>query len=65
MSIERQYNDVMLICDECGDECCACDSFNECLAQAKDDGWLITKDEDTDEWVHLCPYCANKLPKVS
>lgn len=65
MSVERQYGEAMLICDECGDESDSDKNFNEMLSQAKRDGWLITKDEDTDEWTHLCPSCVKLLPRVA
>lgn len=65
MSIERQYGNVMLVCDECGENTEAEEGFGYMIETASADGWLITKDEDTDEWTHLCPDCVRKLPKIS
>lgn len=65
MSVERQYGQVMFMCDECGDESDSDRSFTTVLADAKHDGWLITKDEDTDEYTHMCPACVKLLPKVT
>lgn len=64
MSIERQYGRVMFLCDECGEESEDDSSFAFVLRQAKNAGWLITKEEDTDEYTHLCPDCVSKLPRV-
>lgn len=64
MSIERQYGESMLMCDECEDESESDRDFHEMLRQAKKDGWLITQKEDTDEWTHLCPDCVSKLPTI-
>lgn len=65
MSIERQFKLVMFICDECGDESTPDEDFNTMKDDAKSDGWLIQKDEDTDEYTHLCPDCVKLLPSVT
>lgn len=65
MSIERQYGEVMFVCDECGDEGPSDESFNYMKSLAKRDGWLVTKDDETDEWIHICPGCVKLLPKVT
>lgn len=65
MSVERQFGDVMLICDECEEDWISRDHFSQAIRDAKLEGWLITKDEDTDEWTHLCPSCVKLLPRVA
>ena len=65
MSVERQHGEVMLVCDECGDGSEPDGNFKDMLAEAKDAGWLIQKDEDTDEFTHLCPSCVKLLPSVT
>lgn len=65
MSLEKQYNETMYMCDDCGDTSVAYKDFDDLKRECKADGWLITKDEDTDEWVHLCPDCVSKLPTLA
>lgn len=35
-------------------------TWQECIDQAKEDGWVVFKDEDTQEWVHRCPACKRQ-----
>lgn len=56
MAIDRQFNEVIFICDTCED---TFDSGEEDFDTAKDDmkkaGWKITK--EGDEWKHYCRGC--------
>lgn len=57
MAIERQLGNIWLTCDECEEEESeACDEFDHMLRVAKNDGWLITKDDG--EWKHIGPKCV-------
>jgi len=55
MSVEKQFDTVMLLCDECEEPSSSHENFHRMIQQAKKDGWFIAK--DGEEWVHLCPYC--------
>lgn len=51
---EHNYNfeNGEVVCDFCEAENSYDGSFQECIDQIKEDGWLIRKIED--EWVHFC-----------
>ncbi|MFA5999348.1 MAG: hypothetical protein WC783_00005 [Candidatus Paceibacterota bacterium] len=45
-----------ITCDTCG-ECAYFEgSFQDCIDEAKSDGWRIYMDE-CNEWMHECPVC--------
>lgn len=52
--IERQYGHVIIVCDDCGETFMGGkgEPFEVVWADAKDEGWTVTK--DGDEWVHWC-----------
>jgi len=64
MTIERQYKLVFFVCDDCGETSVPDEDFDVMKSDATSDGWKIIKDEDTDEWVHLCPACAKDLSSI-
>lgn len=60
--IERQHDEITLMCDNCGDDLSrAFDSetgFSEMITYAKSQDWKIKRDTlDDSEWVHTCPAC--------
>lgn len=65
MSVERQYKIVFFVCDDCGETSTPDEDFDYMRKDAIRDGWSVIKDEDTDEWVHLCPECSESLPRVT
>lgn len=46
---------LTLICDECAREATFTGSWKLCMAQARQLGWMIVKEDD---WKHYCPTCA-------
>lgn len=57
-----EYEDGQVVafwCDECEDsfEPKSVD-FHEALAEAKRNGWVSVKDNETGEWKHFCKDCA-------
>lgn len=55
MSVD--YHDWLmeLTCDNCGeDHSVNGDTWREALDCAKEDGWQVSKNEVSDEWVHFC-----------
>ena len=58
--IERLGNKVEMICDECGVSSVGPfqkADFDVMIAQAKEDGWDIYKDDIDGEWMHTCANC--------
>lgn len=55
--ISKRKGEFFAECNECGHEEYGgvTEDFHEFLAQLKDEGWKIRKDED--EWQHICPDC--------
>ncbi len=47
------YGTMYFECDLCGEISEAEGSFHDCIAQAKEDGWIVYLAED-DIWTHLC-----------
>lgn len=66
--IEKQHDDMTLLCDDCDTELGRMfdekEEFREMIAYAKSEGWKITKDAlDDSEWVHTCRACtADRAP---
>jgi hypothetical protein len=54
MTIDYQKKDetMDMECDTCGTNEVFDGDFDECIAEAKDEGWIVRK--DGDEWVHYC-----------
>jgi hypothetical protein len=61
MSIDYFSEDRAMImsCDKCGDESTFYGAFKPCIEEAKEEGWLITREPDTDCWMHVCLSCKN------
>lgn len=61
--IRRERGDLVAECDDCGTDTehqlQGCRDFLEFVAELKDDGWKVFKDED-GEWRHLCPDCVGE-----
>lgn len=58
MAVDWQYGKVVYICSECEDDLETDErSMKDAASYAKDRGWLIFKDDDDNEWVHLCKEC--------
>jgi hypothetical protein len=59
--IERGGGNIEMLCDECGDPLRGrvydSDDFDILIADAKAEGWRITKEDR--EWVHYCPDCRS------
>ena len=57
---DRTDHSMTYECDN--DGCCESSifygDFNECVREAKEEGWRAYKIED--EWFHECPWCQNK-----
>jgi hypothetical protein len=55
MSIDydNEAEDMIVECDECGEETTVAGEFIDCIKQLKRDGWRITKD-DKGDWIHFC-----------
>lgn len=65
MSLQHDYGKLSYLCDEC--ESAQTDphkKMSDLVDEAKAEGWLITKEEDTDDFTHLCPDCVRLLPRV-
>lgn len=55
MSIERDYGQFIPVCDYCGDQLPAVDSFPEAVQAKRDAGW-VSREVD-GEWEDVCPDC--------
>lgn len=64
MSIERQFGTVFYVCDECGESGPEDDVFSSMTTLAKQAGWLAMREDEDDDWVHMCPDCVKLLPTV-
>ena len=60
MSIEKAFFGYVVDCDYCSEflNCDVYDDFKSAIDMVKDKGWKIRKEDD--EWVHICPVCAEK-----
>ena len=59
--IEHQHGKIIFICDDCGDDFetnTKSIHFFQALDKVKEEGWLITRDDDDEEWLHICNECA-------
>lgn len=62
MSLHYNENTSIMemYCDACGEEGMFDGfTFQDCIDQAKKDGWMVFKD-GSDEWSHHCPACRNR-----
>lgn len=50
---------MTVACDECGAEEIFYGTFMECITQAKEEGWYITKEDN--EYRHWCINCQELL----
>lgn len=68
MSIENDYGELSMLCDECGDmlgdnqpmyhmE----EDFHEMIDAAKHYGWLIRRNGKDDGWEHFCSDCRSGM----
>lgn len=66
MTIERHAGKQHLVCDSCGQgftpsagkrRTYAHDEFDVMLSDAKEEGWIITRESD-GKWVHYCMDCV-------
>lgn len=55
MSLDRQYGRLFMCCEECGEtfEQEKGQSFADFIEEAKEQGWVIVKDEN-DDYRHYC-----------
>jgi hypothetical protein len=65
--IDKNHGKICLVCDDCQDttDDYDGDEFALMIRDAKNDGWLITRDDKTGEYSHMCPDCVDDLPKVA
>ena len=58
MSIEKEYGEFQIVCDDCGYYVPGFDRFSEALDYCGDEGWKAFKVKD--EWNHFCPVCSHR-----
>lgn len=60
MTVEREYGNIVFICDECGDDLnTGTKDWEEAKEIAGDEGWVPIPDGNT--WIHCCPDCAQRF----
>lgn len=60
MAIDRQHGYYVFICDECDDELDTNKSdFYEALEAIKTEGWVVKRNDDDTDWMHICNECAS------
>lgn len=57
MSVERDGDQCMLVCDGCGAELDTHDEFQAAVDEAKAEGWLVAR--AGGEWTHHCGSCRD------
>jgi Fe2+ or Zn2+ uptake regulation protein len=59
MSIDKQHGHIIFMCDECNDDF-ETDShdFMTALGRVKEEDWVVKRNDDDTEWLHICPDCA-------
>lgn len=57
MTIEKQYGEIVAVCDDCGAESSGFwnDEFHLLISHIKAYGWVIKK--DGSDWLHFCHDC--------
>lgn len=58
ITYDRDDRTMEMECDSCADADLFYGNFEECIAEAKECGWVITK-EDGD-WTHTCWACVKE-----
>lgn len=56
MSIEKDYDIYIAVCDICGDDIGPFEDFYDAVDAKKAAGWRSRKDAH-GEWIDLCPAC--------
>lgn len=57
--IRKDKGELVAECNECGEEEYAGTlDFADFIADLKDKGWKIRKDDEAGEWTHTCASCA-------
>lgn len=61
--IHRENGEFICECSECGMEEFGgtLDDFREFVQQLKDTDWRIRKDDESGEWLHICPDCVRAM----
>lgn len=57
--IDREYGEMRLVCDECGDwrqDTYEQHEFHQMIRDAREDGWTVRSGRG--EWIHNCPKCS-------
>lgn len=63
--ITKEYGKFFGACDLCDDETPRFDTWNECRAHIRKNGWQTKKDQETGEWENYCPVCAQKIRRMN
>ena len=58
MSIEKDYDIYIAVCDICGDDIGPFEDFYDAVDAKKAAGWRSRKDAH-GEWIDLCPACQH------
>ena len=57
--IESVYEELILVCDICGEQVEGFRNFDDVLAAKEDLGWITSRDVE-DEWLDVCPDCQGE-----
>lgn len=58
MSVDRQFGDIIFICDTCGEDLDTAEPlWNDAQAVRKKQGWAAIYDDEEEEWKHFCKDC--------
>jgi len=49
---------MIMACDKCADESTFFGVFKECIEEAKEEGWSIYRESQTNAYTHICPSCV-------
>lgn len=63
--ITKEYGKHFGVCDYCDEATPIFDSWNECRAYIRSEGWKTQKDKETGEWEDICPACARKIRRMN
>lgn len=56
--IQKEKDGYTIECDDCTETQHTHErDFRDALTTFKDDGWVVFKDPDDEEWIHICPKC--------
>lgn len=57
--IERQKGVIIFVCDFCGDDYDSEEGdFFLALEKMKEEGWIVKRNQNDTEWIHICHRCA-------